>query len=170
VALSFNRKIYGSRLDKSETGFWIDKFLQMGCTFGQDYLACGPNVRLQQMTAVCRPILLSDNSMSMNDGLSSCMATSPISDSSSHCSSSVKDGSYFFDSQLNHPKRTEESAPTALKLAAASFCSTANSDNPLGQLTPSCENENKGLGRLINLPVLHDGSSLLLPRRFPFHQ
>ena len=52
VALSFNRKIYGSRLDKSETGFWIDKFLQMGCTFGQDYLACGPNVRLQQMTAV----------------------------------------------------------------------------------------------------------------------
>src|SRR6266404_6270611 len=57
-------------------------------------------------------------------------------DESSTCSSSVTDGSYFLLSQLNHPKRTDESAPTALKLAADSFSCSANSSSPCASSSP----------------------------------
>src|ERR1700722_14758155 len=61
---------------------------------------------------------------------------SPIKDKSSTCSSSVTDGSYRLLSQLNHPSCTDESAPIALKLPSASFCSLANRRRPSASSSP----------------------------------
>jgi hypothetical protein len=69
-------------------------------------------------------------------GLPSFNATSPTRERSSTCSSSVTDGSYFLLSQLNQARRTELRAPTALKLAADSFCSSANFDKPFASSSP----------------------------------
>jgi hypothetical protein len=55
---------------------------------------------------------------------------------SSTCSSRITDGSYFLLSQLNQPSRTELKAPTALKLAADSFCSSANFNKPFASSSP----------------------------------
>src|SRR4029077_17876511 len=88
------------------------------------------------MAAVCSTVLLADYGMRMHNRLSVLQGNTPMSDRSSTCSSSVTDGSYFLLSQLNHPKCTDESAPTALKLAADSFSCSANSSSPFASSSP----------------------------------
>lgn len=107
------------------------------------------------------PSLLPITACACTAGLPSFRATSPMSDRSSTCSSSVTDGSYFLLSQLNQSKRSDESAPTALKLAADRFSCSANSSSPFASSSPVSKTR-MNFRRLIDLPGLHRSSSIRL--------
>src|SRR5581483_10794907 len=58
------------RLDQSESRFGIDVFLERRGALGQHHLARGADVRLKEVPAMGRAVLLADDRMRMNDGLS----------------------------------------------------------------------------------------------------
>ena len=115
-AANHSRLASAVEVDKRNTQFGVVGLAQLGGRLADDHLERRPHVAAQQVPAPGAAVGQAEDGVQVQCGPSAPTATSPSSDSTSHCSSTLI-GWYFRADRSNQPTVARSNAPTAVTCA-----------------------------------------------------